>query len=75
MKRNKAQKNGFCAFKLDTMKAYDRVEWNYLEAVMIKLGFNSQWVNKIMACVSTVSFSVLVNGVKMDEFKPSRVFR
>jgi hypothetical protein len=34
----------FCAYKLDLSKAYDRVDWVFLEQMMIKLGFARQWV-------------------------------
>lgn len=73
--RNKKGKTRGCAIKLDMEKAYDRVEWQYLEAIMRALGFPDGWCNLVMRCVSSVSFSVRVIGVFSDKFKPSRGIR
>src|SRR6266540_7483338 len=52
MRRKKNGKNYMATVKLDMMKAYDRVEWHYLEAIMLKLGFNDSLVRLVMKCVS-----------------------
>jgi hypothetical protein len=70
MKKNRAKKNRFCALKLYMRKAYDRLDWGYLEAVMIKLGFHRLWVNMIMCLVTT-----MFNGGKLQRFTPSRGVR
>jgi hypothetical protein len=75
MKRKKRKENRYCALKLDMRKAYDRVEWTYLEAIMLKLGFSRAWVTLVMRLVSLVSFSVLFNGAPQEEFRPSRGIR
>jgi hypothetical protein len=56
-------------------KAYDRIEWSYLSAIMERLGFSRRWIDLIMKCVTTVSFSIMFNGHKLEEFKPSRGIR
>lgn len=37
--KNKCGKRGLCAVKLDMHKAYDRVEWNFVEKIVLKWGF------------------------------------
>lgn len=51
----------FCAFKLDLAKAYDQVDWSYLEQILLKLGFHQKWVQWIMTCVTTVRYSIRSN--------------
>ena len=60
------------AAKLDMSKAFDRDEWLFLKRVTEKLGFCSKWVNLIMHCISSVSYSVLINGATYGSIKPSR---
>jgi hypothetical protein len=42
---------------------------------MIKLGFHPTWVNWIRICVSSSSFSILLNGSPFGKFTPSRGLR
>jgi hypothetical protein len=68
-------KNGYMAVKLDMSKAYDRVEWRFLETVMHRLGFARRWIQLIMMCVSSVEYAVLVNGEPCGQIKPERGLR
>lgn len=75
LKKKRGGKTGSFSLKLDMSKAYDKVEWTFLEDMMRNLAFCEEWVHLILRCVKTVSYSVVLNGVKGEEFKPSRGLR
>ncbi|KAK9990862.1 hypothetical protein SO802_025847 [Lithocarpus litseifolius] len=68
-------KPGLMAIKLDLQKAYDRVNWKFIQSILLHLGFNDTFTNWIIACVSSVTFEIMVNGGKTEKFKPSRGLR
>lgn len=61
MRTKKLGKEGVMTIKLDTLKAYDRVEWDFLQEVMERIGFCKKWIDWVMECVQTMSYSILIN--------------
>ena len=75
LRTNPSCQSKFVAVKTDMSKAYDRVEWSFLETMMLKMGFDERWIHLIMRCVSTVSYQVLINGEAKGKIVPSRRLR
>jgi hypothetical protein len=61
--------------KIDLSKAYDRVNWLYIQMLLIHLRFGVAFTNWIMGCLSTVYFSILINGSASSFFKVERGIR
>lgn len=75
LRRRNRGRAKWAALKLDMSKAYDRVEWSFLREIMIRLGFAQQWVDLILRCVSSISFTFNLNGEKVGQVIPSRGLR
>ena len=73
--QKKGGAKGEMALKLDMSKAYDRVEWRCLDKIMEKLGFNSRWRNLMLQCISTVTYSIKINGKQCGQISPTHDLR
>lgn len=75
LKVSAAKKKCAMAVKSDMSKAYDRVEWDFIILVLRKLGFHEVWINLVMQCITTVSYSYLINDSVYGKITPYRGIR
>ena len=61
--------------KIDLSKAYDRVSWIYMPVILTKMGFGVPFITWVMSSLTSVSFSVLIDGVASSFFRSGRGLR
>lgn len=64
-----------CMIKVDMQKTYDSVEWSYIEQVMQLLGFPQIFLKWLMSCITSVSYTVMINGVATKPFQAKKGLR
>ena len=60
------------SLKLDMSKAYDRVGWVCLEKIIERLGFALRWRGLMMQCITSVTYSIKINGKLSGKITLSR---
>lgn len=61
--------------KLDLEKAFDSVDWGFLQYLMKRMGFGIKWRKWIHECVSSAYFPILINGSPKGFFPAQRGLR
>ena len=64
--------NPRCILKIDLQKAFDSVQWGFIQEVFLALKFPPIFTSWIRACVSSVHFQVHINGQDHGSFKGGR---
>lgn len=68
-------KQGAMMIKIDLEKAYDRVDWQFLEEVLQKVGFTTTLIWVILNCIRSTKLLVIWNGQRLEAFNPERRLR
>lgn len=71
IERTKESKQDLVILLLDFEKAYDRVNWTFLEAAMLKMGFSETWIRWTSSLYKEAESAILVNGKKTGKIQRS----
>lgn len=75
LKISGATKHCTMVVKTDINKAYVRLEWSFIREVLERLGFHPTWINWMLQCISTVTYSFLLNNEVAGNIHPQRGIR
>ncbi|XP_062106727.1 uncharacterized protein LOC133818056 [Humulus lupulus] len=64
-----------CAIKIDISKAYDTVDWLFLENLLKEVCFPMKFIGWVMKCVQNTNYFLLLNGRVQGNFKGKRGLR
>ena len=73
--KQKKEKQGYMAIKVDLEKAYDRLEWHFIRDMLNMYNFPPKMISLIMSCIFGSSISVLFNGGCLELFLPTQGIR
>lgn len=73
--RSIKSKHSLMAIKIDMAKAFDTLSWACLDSMLHLLGFHPAWCLMIQRCISSASFSILLNGSPEGLFHSTRGLR
>jgi len=69
------QNSNAAIMKIDIKKAYDVLDWGYLQSLLVKIGLQQGPIRWIMACYENVKYAVLINGIPSSFFQAERGLR
>ena len=61
--------------KIDMERAYDKMQWNFIDRVLMRFGFDDRFWMWINGCLRDPTFAVLVNGSSSEFFSVSMGLR